>query len=448
MSKSAATTIYSCSQCDAQHPKWLGQCSTCGAWGTLSAARMSGPTRSTSGPRLRMEDIPTLDTIDPTLSGGIPSGIAEFDAAIGGGVVAGSLLLLAGEPGVGKSTLLLQVARAYATHGDVLYVSGEETAAQIRMRAERLNSVAPRIRVLTTTDAHAAVDAITSLHPTLAIIDSIQTLSSPDLPVDAGGVTQIRTLASTFLATAKTTNVPIIIVGHVTKDGSVAGPKTLEHLVDQVAVLEGDPANDLRYLRMTKNRYGPTDIVGVFTHTQDGLESCADPAAAFLSTRERAPGSATAAAAFGNRTLLVEIQALVVRTHAGPPQRRCIGIDVNRLHVLLAVLARHGNIPLGAFDVHVATSAGVRIDDPGADLAIISAIASAATNRTLPFDVAVGTVHLDGTIRPIRAMERRLQEAVRVGRNRIAAPLPDSTFPEAICIPLHSLHALVAALRP
>ncbi|MBI2483107.1 DNA repair protein RadA [Candidatus Uhrbacteria bacterium] len=446
MAKSAAATIYSCSQCDAQHPKWLGQCTTCGAWGTLTATRAPVAAQN-HGTHLRSEDIPALDTVDPTPARGTPSGIAEFDAAIGGGIVAGSLLLLAGEPGVGKSTLLLQVAHAHTAHGTVLYVSGEETAGQIRMRAERLGGASSHIRVLTTTNAQAALDAITTLKPALAIIDSIQTLSNPDLPADAGGVTHIRTLANTFLAHTKTTNVPTIIVGHVTKDGAVAGPKTLEHLVDQVAVLEGDPDNDLRYLRMTKNRYGPTDIVGVFTHTPQGLVSCPDPAAAFLGASSAAVGTATAAVAFGNRTLLVEIQALVVRTHAGPPQRRSIGVDINRLHVLLAVLARHGNIPLGAFDVHVATSAGIRIDDPAADLAIVSAIASAATNHVLPFQVAIGTVHLDGSIRPIRSIERRIQEAVRIGRTRIAAPRSTSPITGAHLTTCDHLRELTSLFR-
>jgi DNA repair protein RadA/Sms len=361
----------------------------------------------------------------------VATGLTEFDGAIGGGVVPGSLLLLAGEPGVGKSTLALQVAAAMAArgqgrgqeHADVLYVSGEETAEQVRGRAGRLGVPTAHIRLFATTDGNAAAAAIAQLKPRLAVVDSIQTLTLPDLPSDAGGIAQVRTLASLLLQTAKTTGVPIVVTGHVTKDGSIAGPKTLEHLVDQVALLEGEPTSDLRCLRITKNRFGATDVVGVFTMSERGFAACADPSAAFLTERgQPTAGSAVAVTTFGNRTLLVEVQALVTRSAFGQPQRRAVGVDLNRLHVLIAVLIRHGRLPLASMDVHVATVGGFRIDDPAADLAIAAAVASATTDRPLPCDAYIGEVGLDGSIRPVRNLERRIQEAVRLKRTRIACP--------------------------
>jgi len=392
------------------------------------------------------------------------TGLSEFDDAIGGGIVPGSLLLLAGEPGIGKSTLALQVAAAVAAKaektpgvillggtpgvfsGEVLYVSGEETAEQIRGRAERLGCLAPTLRVLTTTDGATAAAAIERLRPALAIVDSIQTLTLPDLPSDAGGVAQVRTLASLLLSTAKTTGVPILLTGHVTKDGAIAGPKTLEHLVDQVAVLEGEPASDLRVIRTTKNRFGPTDVVGVFTMTEHGFTACKDPSAAFLGGRtEMTPGRSVSATVLGNRVLLVEVQALVTRSAFGQPQRRSVGVDVNRLHLLLAVLARHGKVNLSSSDVHVATVGGFRIDDPASDLAVVAALASAAADRPLPFDACIGEVGLDGSVRPTRNIERRIQEAVRVGLTRIAAA-GEIRVPGATVTKISSVGALVSTL--
>ncbi|MFH1098882.1 MAG: DNA repair protein RadA [Candidatus Uhrbacteria bacterium] len=417
-----ATTIFACSKCDAQFPKWLGQCSTCGTWGTL--VQSVAPSRAIGGARAmsNVGDIPTLDNIPNEVVAHLPTGNSEFDLALGGGITPSALLLIAGEPGIGKSTLILQIAAAIAATGDVLYISGEETAAQIRNRAERTGVATARIRVLATADGERAAATIRGLHPSLAIVDSVQTLALPNLPTDAGGITQIRTLTNLLLATAKETGVPIILIGHVTKDGGIAGPKTLEHLVDQVAVLEGDPSTDLRILRTTKNRYGPTDVVGVFTMSEHGLLPCADPAAAFLGPSRATPGTATTATTLGNRTLLVELQALVTRSSFGQPQRRVSGIDLNRLHVLLAVLTRHGGLPLAAADVHATTIGGFRLNDPAADLALAVAIASAQTDIAPPFDVAIGEIGLDGLIRPVRGLERRIQEAVRLGRTHIAVP--------------------------
>jgi len=446
-----STVIYTCSKCDAQSPKWLGQCSTCGGWGTLTQTTVSGNGRSGASANIQLEDIPLLDAAASSPVARIATGIAEFDTAIGGGIVPGSLLLLAGEPGVGKSTLVLQVAAAVANAGggEVLYVSGEETAEQVLGRAKRLGIPTTRIRCFATTDGSAAVAAIARLKPRLAIVDSIQTLAVPEVPVDAGGVTQVRTLANLLLTTAKTSGVPTIVTGHVTKDGAIAGPKTLEHLVDQVAVLEGEPTADLRILRTTKNRFGPTDVVGVFTMTERGFIPCPDPAAAFCSRgNESAIGSAVAATTFGNRVLLAEVQALVTRSAFGQPQRRCVGIDVNRLHILLAVLARYGRVNLSASDVHVATVGGFRIEDPAADLAIAAALVSGSVDRAFPFDVCIGEIGLDGTIRPVRAFERRAQEAMRLGRKRIAAPPTSGNIRGATLHPIASIRDLAAALEP
>ena len=482
MPKSSVTTLYACTKCDAQSPKWLGQCLTCGGWGTLTQTSVPGSGRSGARPNIRLEDIPLLGDAASTPVARITTGITEFDAAIGGGITHGSLLLLAGEPGVGKSTLVLQVAAAVAvtnsplstpplgvrggggelradrnpSHpplaprgGEVLYITGEETAEQVFGRAKRLGVDTARIRCFATTDGSAAAAAIAQLRPALAIVDSIQTLAMPEVPMDAGGVSQVRTLANLLLTTAKTSGVPTIVTGHVTKDGAIAGPKTLEHLVDQVAVLEGEPTADLRILRTTKNRFGPTDVVGVFTMTERGFIPCPDPAAAFCSRGgEPTIGSAVAATTFGNRVLLAEVQALVTRSAFGQPQRRCVGVDVNRLHILLAVLSRYGRVNLSASDVHVATVGGFRIEDPAADLAIAAALMSGSMDRALPFDICIGEIGLDGSIRPVRALERRIQEAVRLGRKRIAAPPTSGNIRGASLHPITSIRDLATTLEP
>ncbi|MDO8425198.1 MAG: AAA family ATPase [bacterium] len=430
-----STTIYACTKCDAQTPKWLGQCAECGAWGTMTAA---GPShaRTAAMAGIAVPEIPTLASVTGAHAQHHPTGIGEFDLAIGGGFIPGALLLLAGEPGIGKSTLILQVAGAVAAAahghstssrggaggGDVLYITGEETAAQLKHRADRLGIATEHIRILATPDAAVAAAAIAKLRPALAIVDSVQTLSLPDVPTGAGGVTQVRAVTSAILAAAKGADIPTVIIGHVTKDGTVAGPKTLEHLVDQVAVFEGEAHSDLRILRTTKNRYGATDVAGVFTMTERGLAPCADPASAFLTGTGASPGSAVAAIGLGTRTLMVEIQALVTRTSFGQPQRRTVGFDCNRLHVLLAILAQHGGVSLASSDVHAATASGMRIDDPLADLAMAGALLSASAGVTLPFDALIGELGLDGTVRTGRGAERRIQDAARIGRTRIAIP--------------------------
>ncbi|MDO8462894.1 MAG: DNA repair protein RadA [bacterium] len=415
-------TIYACAKCDAQSPKWLGQCAECGGWGTMQVhAASPAAARAASG--IVLPDIPSLHTMDATQTKHIPTGISEFDLAVGGGLIPGALLLLAGEPGIGKSTLIMQVAGAVAGQATpVLYISGEETAPQLKQRADRLNVRSEHIKVLTTNDAAVATAAIAKLRPALAIVDSIQTIALPDIPTGTGGVTQVRAVTNAILHTAKTTNVPTIIIGHVTKDGTVAGPKTLEHLVDQVAVFEGDPHGDLRVLRTTKNRYGSTDVAGVFTMTERGLDACADPASAFLTAGTPSPGSAIAAAGLGNRTILVEVQALVTKSSFGQPQRRSVGIDINRLHVILAILAQHGGVSFASSDVHVATASGIRIDDPACDLALAGALLSASADAPLPLDALVGELGLSGTVRAARGVTKRVAEAARMGRKRIAAP--------------------------
>lgn len=444
----AVTTIYSCTHCDAQHPKWLGQCATCGAWGTLVQSAASPASPTTAFPKVDAGTIPTLDAIDTTAVARTPTNIAEFDTAIGGGLVPGSTLLLSGEPGIGKSTLILQVAAAAAKGGEVLYITGEETGAQIKHRAERLSLPTNGIRILATTDGAQTVGAIRSLRPRLAIIDSVQTITPPDLPPDAGGITQVRALTSHLVTTAKSTGVPIVIIGHVTKDGAIAGPKLLEHLVDQVAVLEGDATSELRCLRTSKNRYGPTDVVGVFTMTERGLESNPNPSAAFLGGHaEPTIGSTIATAVHGNRVLLVEVQALVTRSAFGQPQRRALGMDANKLHVLLAVLAKHGGVSLATADVHIATAAGFRLDDPAADLAILAALASAATDGAPPFDACIGMVGLDGSVRPVRGMERRIQELIRLGRRRILVPTGSPAIRGATLVEIVSVRELPTRLR-
>jgi DNA repair protein RadA/Sms len=424
-----ATTIYACTNCDAQFPKWMGQCGECGNWGTIAATQ--APRRAKPAANIAIHAIPRITDVQNARASHIPTSMTEFDSTVGGGIVEGALLLIGGEPGIGKSTLVLQIAAAACKRGSVLYVTGEETASQLRGRAERLHALRKELRVLPSDDANRAIAAIEKMKPSLAVIDSVQTLTLANVPGGAGGVSQVRAIASSLLECAKRTNVPIIAIGHVTKDGSVAGPKTLEHLVDQVALLEGDPGEDLRILRMTKNRFGATDAVGVFRMDATGFTSYPNPEAAFLSdVANNIPGRAVAVTTLGNRVMLVEIQALVTKSAFGQPQRRSLGIDSNRLHLLLAVLAQHGGMGLAGSDIHVATIGGVRLDDPGADLAIAAALASAAAGRPLPFDAYIGEIGLDGSIRGARSLQKRISEAQRLGRKNPASKKTLSTIRE------------------
>ena len=411
---------FTCGECGATTGRWLGRCPGCGAFGTLaeelqsrevarSAARARAPQRLGD---VRVEDAARLST-----------GVAELDRVLGGGLVPASLVLLGGEPGVGKSTLLLSALGAVARGGGTaLLVTGEESVAQVRLRAERLGGT-DDVSILAETELEAVCATLEREQPTVCVIDSVQTLYASELGSAPGSVAQVREAASRLLRVAKESGVATILVGHVTKDGAVAGPRVLEHLVDCVLQFEGDRYNAHRILRATKNRFGSTNELGVFEMTSVGLEGVPEPSALFGSTRAGEVGAAVAVALEGTRPILLEIQALVSRTDLAMPRRVGTGVDPKRLAMIVAVLARHAGVPLGSADVFVNVAGGVRIDEPGADLPIALAIASAARGAPVKHDLAAfGELGLTGRLRPAAQAERRLEECAKLGVAVALAP--------------------------
>ena len=424
---------YICQSCGAAHLRWEGQCRTCGAWNTLvetvvreADARRhpaaAGPSGRTSAP----QSLSGLREAEPVR---IATGIGEVDRVLGRGLVPGSAVLVGGEPGIGKSTLLLQAAAGLTAAGrDVLYATGEESAGQVRLRAGRLGllegAAAERISVVAETDVGRIVDLAREARPVALIVDSIQTVTVDELDGPAGSVGQVRESALRLIEMAKGDGVAVILVGHVTKDGTLAGPKTLEHLVDAVLNLEGDRTAALRLLRATKNRFGSTEEVGVFEMAEHGLAEVADPGRAFLAaTDEHAPGSVAGATLEGTRPLLVEVQALVAPGGYGTPRRTASGVDANRLALLVAVLGRRAGVGLGSHDVYANLAGGLELDDPGLDLPLCLALASSLRDRPIARDlVAIGEVGLLGELRAVPGLERRLREAARLGFRTAVVP--------------------------
>ncbi|KKR99492.1 MAG: repair protein radA protein [Candidatus Magasanikbacteria bacterium GW2011_GWC2_41_17] len=352
----------------------------------------------------------------------LKTGMDEFDRVLGGGLAPGGLTLLGGEPGIGKSTLVLQIASALPTK--VLYVSGEESAEQVKLRFDRLKLQPSQLEFLDETNVETICATIEQVKPALAIVDSIQTLTSIEVTGPAGNPTQLKAACAKLTETAKNTRVPIIIIGHVTKEGTLGGPKTLEHIVDTVMYLEGDKFHQFRILRSVKNRFGSTAEAGIFEMTALGLKEVKNPSEAFLSGRgEPVPGSIITCLIAGSRPILLEIQALVTRTNFGYPQRRASGFDLNRLQVLIAVLAKRTGLPLESYDIFLNVIGGLKADEPAADLAVVLAIASALKNKNLPPDlVAFGEVGLGGEVRPVAQMERRLSETQKMGMKYAVLP--------------------------
>ena len=419
--------IFVCSKCDAQFPKWLGQCSECGAWGTISEQVVykneKEEIKIAAGKiiefsQIKAESYPRLRT-----------GIEELDRVLGGGIVPGSLVLLGGEPGSGKSTLMAQIADRIVNcklkiENFVLYVSGEESAGQIKMRMDRLKISDKKIQYLGETDINIICATIEKYQPALAIIDSIQTMSDHGLPGSPGSINQVRVCTGKLLSMAKQTGIPVFITGHITKEGLVAGPKTLEHLVDTVLYLEGDLYHHFRILRAAKNRFGATNEVGVFEMTEQGLLEVKNPSEIFLSQKEiNISGSVVSAVLKGTRPFLVEVQALVAKTFYGYPQRRAIGIDFNRLGLLVAVLSLRCGLPLSSFDIHLNLVGGMEVEEPAIDLAVCLAIVSALKNKIIdPRLVAFGEVGLGGELRPVSFVRERIKEASKLGFKKIILP--------------------------
>ena len=428
----AAKTLFICAKCDAQSTKWSGRCLECGGWGTVAeAAQTPDPKKPSPAAAGRPGKTFSLNELKGSKTAHRPTGIAEFDRVLGGGLVPGSLALLSGEPGIGKSTLLLQVAAAIP---NVLYASGEESAEQVALRFERLGLAAPSLKFLAETDLSTVLATIEAEKPSLAIIDSIQTLSSPETGGAQGGATQIRAMTAQMMDYAKRSGVPMLIVGQVTKDGDVAGPKTLEHLVDVVVSFEGDRSSNYRLLRTAKNRFGATDEVGVFEMGASGLKEVANPSSFFLNDRSKdVPGSVVTCIMEGTRPILVEIQALTSRTTFGYPQRRASGFDANRLQVLLAVLSERLGVPTQTHDIHINVAGGYKVKEPAADAAVVLAVVSALSGKPLASSLAAfGEVGLGGELRPVTFIDKRETEAKRLQFSQVISPKNTPHLKEAI----------------
>jgi len=409
------TTTFRCTECGWTSVKWVGRCGECQRWNTVvDATAPSGRV----APVVPIRGAMSITEIGAESVAHWPSGIAEFDRVLGGGIVPGAAILLSGEPGVGKSTLLLEVASRAAAGGmRVLYVSAEESVSQVRLRAERTGALQPTLYLAAETDLATILGQIDQVSPQLVIVDSVQTVASGLTDGLAGGPSQVREVASTLIRVSKDRNLPVLLVGHVTKDGTIAGPRLLEHLVDVVLQFEGDRQTSLRFVRAHKNRFGPTDEVGCFEMTGDGIAEVTDPSGLFLS-RARKPTSGTCVtiAVEGRRALPVEVQALIVKSQAPQPRRVVNGVDSSRVAMLLAVLERRAGMPLSGYDVYVSTVGGIRITEPGADLAIALALASAYKDKAFPVTQAViGEISLAGEIRPASNAKQRVMEAKRLG---------------------------------
>jgi DNA repair protein RadA/Sms len=422
---------YVCGTCGASSLRWEGQCRACGGWNTLVETPVERVRDSLSRARASVPHMTSLADVSHNEAERQMLGIGEMDRVLGGGLVAGSLVLLGGEPGIGKSTLVLALCGAMARNvagATVLYASGEESAGQLRLRAQRLglaaDPIAARVAIVGETSVERVVAAAMQAAPALLVVDSIQTLTTDELEGPAGSVGQVRASAALLQAFAKERSVPVVLVGHVTKDGTLAGPKTLEHLVDVVLTLEGERFSGLRLLRASKNRFGSTEEVGVFEMSASGLHEVSDPAAAFLEPASLgAPGVAVAATLEGSRPLLVEVQALVTPQAHGSPRRASAGLDPQRLALLIAVLGRRAGINLANHDVYASVVGGLSVLDPQIDLPLALALASSLRGRPLRSGtVSIGEVGLTGELRPAGGLERRLREAARLGFGQAIVP--------------------------
>jgi DNA repair protein RadA/Sms len=420
---------YRCGECGWETSKWVGRCGECQAWGTVD--ERSAP-RSRVGPGPVSSPARPMTQISVEASSAQSCGVGELDRVLGGGLVPGAVLLLAGEPGVGKSTLLLEVAAQAARAGkDTLYVSGEESATQVRLRAERTGAVHDRLYFAAETELGAVISHIEQVSPGLMVIDSVQTIGVPDVDGTAGGVTQVREVSAALTRVAKQLGIATVLVGHVTKDGSIAGPRVLEHLVDVVLQFEGDRNSRLRLVRAVKNRFGPVDEIGCFDLSDEGIVEVTDPTGLFVSRHDKpVPGTCITVTLEGRRPMLAEVQALVASPSGQGARRSTSGLDAQRMAMLLAVLEKRAGVPLTGQDVYAATVGGARLTEPSADLSAAVAVASAAHERSVPPSmVALGEVGLAGEIRRVPGVQRRLEEAARLGFTRAIVPADQGAAP-------------------
>jgi DNA repair protein RadA/Sms len=450
MARSSA--VFVCRECGGESLRWAGQCPHCRAWNTLEEFRAGRHSASPKLARSAGAAGTTISINEVELDGSRRLLLAwsELNRVLGGGIVPGSLVLIGGEPGVGKSTLLLHLAQqASAEGGRVLYASGEESPQQVAMRAQRLGTLEPRIRLVAETDIDLLTEAIEKESPAVVIVDSIQTINDPAVDAAVGSVSQVREAAGRLMRLAKESSIPIFLVGHVTKEGAIAGPRVLEHMVDTVLYLEGERHQGFRILRATKNRFGSAEEIGIFSMGDRGLEEVTDPSGMLLGGVEAAPGMVVLATIEGSRPLLVELQSLVSPTPFGLPRRSATGFDLNRLHMIVAVVEKRARIPLGNRDVFVNVTGGMRLAEPAADLALALSIAGNVRDQALPKGtVAIGELGLAGEVRRVGQMERRLQEAARHGFTRAIIP-PGATLPAGLdCKPVRDLEeAIVTAFE-
>lgn len=422
-----ARTLHTCSECGYSSPKWLGRCPECGSWGTLVESGVTSAPSARATPTSLTPAAPAtpITRIDAAASTSLPSGIGELDRVLGSGVVPGSVVLMAGEPGVGKSTLLLEVASRWASLGrTALYATAEESVGQVRVRAERTDALKETLYLAAESNLDVVFGHVEQLKPSLLIVDSVQTMHAPGVEGVAGGVAQSRAVTAALTTLAKTSGIPVLLVGHVTKDGNVAGPRVLEHLVDVVLNFEGDRQSSLRMLRGIKNRFGATDEVGCFEQTAGGIREVPDPSGLFLSHRGQTPdGSAVTVAMDGVRPILAEVQSLTVDPVAKNPRRVVTGLDNNRVPMVLAVLQARAGERTNEKDAYVATVGGMRISETGTDLAVALATWSSLHEQPLPpKTVVIGEVGLAGELRRVPALERRLAEAARLGYEYAIVP--------------------------
>lgn len=456
-------TVYVCSECDYQSAKWLGRCPSCGAWNTMSEETYEAPAvQETKSARRNMlvradaESAPVVlggsDVPDYLRSG---TGIAEFDRVLGGGLVAGSVILLSGEPGIGKSTLLLQICAAISSDKTVLYVSGEESAAQISMRARRLNIQSKNIFLLTETNVEKTLAHAEKIKPDIIVVDSIQTMYHTESASIPGSSTQIRECASMFINTAKTDGTSVILVGHVTKEGSIAGPKVLEHMVDTVLYFEGEQRQNCRLIRAIKNRFGSTNEIGVFEMTDTGLREVENPSAMLLADRPKGvSGNCAVCVIEGTRPLIAEIQALATATVFPSPRRTSTGIDYNRSALILAVLEKRLGLRFSSNDIYLNVIGGIRIEETASDVGMALALISTIRDIPVPDDlVCIGELGLSGEVRAVSRIEGRVSEAARLGFSKIVLPSRCASsikkIPDGVeLVPIKNVFDLLPLLKP
>ena len=440
-------SIYTCGECGGTSPKWLGKCPHCNAWNTLTESVAEAPTKNRFQALAKSLPVATLSEIEAADVERTPTGQDELDRVLGGGIVAGGVVLIGGDPGIGKSTLLLQAVDALSMHMKVLYVTGEESGAQVAMRARRLGLAGTQVRVIAEINLEKILATLEVEQPDFCVIDSIQTLYSEQLTSAPGSVAQVRECAAQLTRTAKATGISMVLVGHVTKDGALAGPRVLEHIVDTVLYFEGDTHSSFRLVRAIKNRFGAVNEIGVFAMTERGLKGVANPSAIFLSTHgEPVPGSCVLVTLEGTRPLLVEIQALV--DSGGPsPRRLSVGLDRDRLAMLLAVLHRHAGVSCMDQDVFVNAVGGVRISEPAADLAVMLAIQGSLRGKALPQGfIAFGEVGLAGEVRPAPRGQERLKEAAKLGFSVAVVPKANAPKKPIEGLTVHAVERIEQAI--